>query len=77
MKKYLLIPLFVLIVVIGMFFIYSNISSPERIEYYEKEPGWLLKMECIVRGGQVKEYVEENNSVNKGKSKTLFVCHLH
>ena len=51
--KYILLPIFVILVFIGMFFIYSNIGKVERIEYFKADPGWGAKLDCLIRGGKL------------------------
>jgi len=88
MAKYLLIPLFVCIVIVGMFFIYLNINSPERIEYYNSEPSWLVRVDCIIKGGKIEKTKQEINltdieNVNQNKLEATdnlkydYQCHFH
>ncbi|NQT49670.1 hypothetical protein HQ571_03170 [Candidatus Kuenenbacteria bacterium] len=68
--KYLILIVFILMVVTGMFFIYSNVNSPERIVYLKGEPSLFDKLECIVKGGKMENISELNEKVN-------FICHFH
>lgn len=85
-KRYLLILFFFIAVITAMFFIYSNIKSPERIEYYDLEPSWIQKVSCIIRGGALEEVtgVEDiKQPVAPQKNKITpqnsvgYMCHFH
>ncbi|MBT5338536.1 hypothetical protein HOL46_04715 [Candidatus Falkowbacteria bacterium] len=85
-KRYLLILFFFIAVITAMFFIYSNIKSPERIEYYELEPSWIQKVSCIMRGGALEEItdvediklpvVPQKKEITSQKS-VGYMCHFH
>jgi hypothetical protein len=65
--RYSIILIFVLIVIIAMFFIYSNIASGEKIEPFETTPSWFQKANCIVRGGAIEKeasYYSQNQIID-------------
>ena len=82
-NRYLLLLIFVLIVIIGMFFIYSNIRSTERIEYLKGEPSWWLKIGCYTRGGSIEligDGLIEKDCLIAEKDclgEISYICHLH
>lgn len=72
-------------VIVAMFFIYSNISSPERVVYYKGNPSFFTKFGCIVKGGAIEKVdnikgydalsVIEQNNQESGQA--AYVCHYH
>ncbi len=73
--KYLILLIFILVVILAMFFIYSNINSPEKIVYYQEKPKILEKVYCIIRGGALE--ILEDGAINSEDGLAVYLCHFH
>ena len=73
--KYLILLIFILIVILAMFFIYSNINSPEKIVYFQEKPKLMEKVYCIVRGGALETLAGAD--FNEASDKNIYLCHFH
>ena len=54
-KRYFIILVFFLLVILAMFFIFHNAMKVESSTVFQGSPGWFAKSGCIVRGGMVEE----------------------
>ena len=51
--KYMVIPMFCFIVILAMYFIYSNVNSVEKFRYYQELPSWQERITCYLGGGAI------------------------